>query len=258
MSTRVQVLAIKPGYERSEIYVAPYFDETTRKFIIKGKEYDAELRTHPKTGDEFYCDKAPTKITDKTHFKIEHKMTFDCSKPEDMFLLDILLDSGYLAPNFQSINTGGEHRFYLKDEQQEAIATSTKAERVFDALSMIKLLTGTDKASLAFFFKQPVRTMTEQMIEGYVKNRGLTDPDSVIEALSDKTWKKRAFLEKCVQFGLVTNDGGVYKVGSEVIGIDRDAAIAFISNKENHEFTRQLKASLGKEEGVLTEDAETK
>lgn len=254
-SNKVELLAIKKSYESSPVYASPYFDERTQKFRVGGVEYASKLVQHPKRGDEYLAIDTPVPISDTTSFMLAHGNILDKNNPEQAFILKVAMDSGWVAPNFQSVNTAGTHRYYIKDEQAEAVATAIKSDRIFEAMTLVRNLTATDRSNYAFFKQKRVRDMTEQMIEAFVKELAVGKPDEVIKDLSAKGWKSRAFLEKLVQYGLVTSDGGTYKIGTDVIGVDRDAAVAFLRDRANVEVTRQLREKLSQEEGVAPEAA---
>jgi len=255
----VKLLAIKPTFERAPAEVVPYFDEVERLFKVGKESYKATVRSHPKNGDEFYCDETPVPITDKTSFRIKHGNVYDLNNPKDKFYLQIMLDSGMVAKNFQSINTGSQHRFYLKDDQADAKASISKVQQVRKALELIGLLTAEDMASFAFYMGQPARTMTGDMIQAFVEDLAITKPDTVVEELNNRIWKHRAFVSECIAYSLITADGGVHKLAgsNEVIGKDRDATVQFLLDSKNNVVATQLVQALAKASGKDKQIPET-
>lgn len=255
----VKLLAIKPTFERAPAEVVPYFDEVERLFKVGTKTYKATVRSHPKNGDEFYCDETPVPITDKTSFRIKHGNVYDRNNPKDLFYLQIMLDSGMVAKNFQSINTGSQHRFYLKDDQADAQATISKNQQIREALKLIGTLTAEDMASFAFYMGQPARTMTGDMIQAFVEDLAITKPGTVVEELNNRIWRQRAFVAECIAYSLITADGGVHKLAgsNEVIGKDRDATVQFLLDAKNNVVASQLVQALAKASGKTKAVPET-
>jgi hypothetical protein len=156
-------------------------------------------------------------------------------------------DNNVLAPNKASVNMG-THLFYLRDDQYEARQTATKADKVFEALGLVREMTPRDKMAFAFFSNQPARTMSEELIDAFVKDLAMRNPDQVIRSMSAGDWKTRAFIHRAIHYGLMTADGGVHKVGADVIGIDEDSAVHFVMDQANRELMNQLQQRMKDEQ----------
>ena len=260
MATRIQLKAIKPDFEKAATIVCPYFDTVSHCFIVEGKRYQATERINAKSDESrWVCDPpvAPIRLVDDmVGVRLEHNMEFDPKDPIDMFKLAIARDSGFVAKDVRSVNTGGTHRLYISDANEEARAASSHADLIFEAMGLIRSMRLSDKRDLAFYMRAPVKDMNEEMVDGFVKKLATSDPRTVIKNLEEKDYKVRALLQRLLQYGLLQNDGGQIKNGPNVIGVDLDGAVHYIKDSTNQTFMKQLYSRLKEEEakgGVINE-----
>lgn len=245
---RIQILATETRFERAPIYAPATFNEITKEFVIGTKRYKATLekRDMRNGGDHWVCEESdimPLRLVNDEEFAFEHGSKYDPSAERDKLLIQIAKDSGYIASDKQSINPS-VHRMYIRDEVAESTRVVQKGKRVHQALTKVYALTAQEQADFAFFMQKPVRGLTEEQINAYCVEVAMEKPDIVLKNLTDNDWKLRAFLEKCVQFGLIVQVGPSYKYGAEVIGMDQDTAIAYFKRKENKELARLLAGKL--------------
>lgn len=248
MSTqRVQIVASEPKYKSTRVWVGPYFDEVTQEFIVGGKRYQAETPKLPSKEYSYISNKAPLVLTDTFMRQIQDGDAFDPNDEKSMFIVQMALDRGVLAKNRSEVNES-QHVFYLKDEQREAVDRSTKADKIFAAMGIVRKMSLKDKTELCFFQGQPARTMSEEMVDAYVKDLAVSDPGMVIGLSKSDNWKVRAFIRRAVVYGVLTQEGPLYKLGTVVIGIDEDAAVAYMLDKANIDTVKQLKARIEDEQ----------
>lgn len=263
-TTRVQLKAIKQDFERAPTYVTPFFDPVKHEFHVGDKRYKAYERENAK-GDEARWitkdEECPFRLSDNMlGIRLEHNMELNPDDSMDALILQVARDSGLVALNMQSVNTAGSHRLYIMDAKADAKAATLKADKAFEAMNIVRSMSLGDKRDLAFYMRQPVKTMDEVMVDGYVKNLALTDPDSVIKSTQAQDYKVRALLLRFIQYGLLTNEGGQIKNGSNVVGVDEDGAVQFMKIKSNRTFVEQLMQKLAEEEakgGVINEPVVT-
>lgn len=236
----MQIAAANETYRRARAWVAPYYDELGNCFIVGGERYSAVAPKNPTKEYSRISEDAPVVLTDSYQRMIQHGDTFDLDDPAQKIIVDMAIDNGVLARNKASVNPSSSHIFYVKDAVAEAKAKSTKADRVYEALGLAKKMSAKDKMAFAFFCNQPARTMNEEMIDAYVKDLCLTNPDRLIDAMGNADWKIRSFLHRAVHYSLVTVEGGLHKIGKDVIGIDEDAAVHFLKDAGNKELVGQL------------------
>lgn len=258
-TTRIQLKAIKPDYEKAPTMVCPFYDTIKNEFHVGKNRYKATERQNAKNDEPRWVtgDDCPFRLSDNMlGIRLEHNMELDPSNPVDALILQVARDSGMVAENMQSVNTGGSHRLYIVDAAADAKAAVTLADKAFEALTKAQSMSQADKRDLAFYMRQPVKTMDPFMIDGYVKSLAMRDPDAVISSLAGKDYKVRAMLQRFIQYNLLTNEGGQIKNGVHVIGVDEDGAVHFLMDKNNRTFVEQLYQKLGEEEargGVVKE-----
>lgn len=248
-----KITAIKDSYRRAPVFASPYFDEATNHFLVGNDKYPAKHETHPKEGNLWVAMIHGLRVTDQTEYRYEDGMEFD-NTPQMQFKLQVLKDQKWVADNLQSINPSSEQRFYIVDETADAIAIVKKADSVFEALTIIKQLSASDKMNFCFFMGQPARVMSEEQHDAYVRNMALTQPDEVLKRLAEGDWKIRAWIAKLVHYGILNSEGGQYKYNSNVLGIDLDAMTAFVKNKkENGLICSQLSDMLKEKQAQAAE-----
>lgn len=253
----VQIVAIAPSFRDQRIRVGPYFDDSRKAFILGNKTIPAKFVEDKKRGDRYVSIDHDILLDSTEDYLFQHEDTFDVSDRVQAVQLQALKDSGMLAPNRESINQGAGHRFYLMDEEEEAKKTSTKADKAFEVMGRLREMTPVQKRDLAFLLKQPASRMSEERIEAYLKDLSLQDPGMLLRHLENKYWRVLAFINKAVHHGVLTVSAGVIKLGDNVIGINEDAAVQFLTNKKNETLVLQIQEQVDRKTGTKSETLET-
>lgn len=250
---RIRLMATQPKFERAPVYLSPYFSLPDSAFIVGGVKYKAQLRHDPKEGPEYFSDSTtdpttPFRITDGEQIRFEFGDTFDRSTPRGKFLIALLLDSSLVAKNRASINPDS-HRYYLKDEESEAVAEISKADLLLEALILLKGKTPKELQQFCYYMGQPAGTMTQTMIDAYCKQTATTNPKLILDIFSTKGWGAKSLINQFVQHGLMSSSGRAYKLGNEVIAVDEDSAIAWVRDKKNEDQVKMMIARLKTKSG---------
>lgn len=256
-SKQVTIVATDRKYEEAPCFCAPYFDRRRQVFIIGKKEYKSEA-TRPDRGPVYHTSVGTpivlTNNSDYDQIQLNAGMILDRDSPADMFRMEIYLASGYVAENKQAVNPD-KHRFYLQDPLAEAESSSLLADRVFEALTFVKSLSASGKADVAFYLKQPVMSMSEVQVESYLKGLATNRPNDIlqVEQKDKRLFAVLAFIQKLVQAGILQNEGGQYKYGDDLIGIDETATCRYMMMPSNNAKVKQFAQKL-KQEKQLDSD----
>lgn len=229
---KVRLIAIDSKYHTSPVFAAPKYNEITKEFSINGKIYKGKKSDNTENSPVI-SEEAPVRLTDQDSYRLAHLMEFKIGDPVDEFLLDVALESGYVAKSKAEVNPGTIHRFYLEDKEQEATSLITKAELSFAAMTQIKAMSLEDMENCARLIGGLMKNMSKKQIEAYLMKEATEHPQRVLDSLEDKNKKQRIFLNKLLDNKIVEIRSGKYYHGKELIGVNEDFAIEFIKDSRN-------------------------
>jgi hypothetical protein len=240
--TRVRLVASNKDYQTAPVFIAPKFTESTMEFDVNGVIYKGKKVTE---GDEaiVVADGTPIRMSDVDSYKFNHLQEFVIGQPIDDFFIELLRGSGMVAKNKQSINPD-YNRFYFENHEDEAIATISKAEMTFDALTRVKGLSIDEMEDYCRLLGENVARLTKKQVEAKLMKIAYDKPKDLIDLFEDKNRKQKMFLRRCIERGVIKLSNGKYMYGTDLIGANEDFAIQYLKDPNNNAIVTQWNSML--------------
>jgi hypothetical protein len=252
---RVRLIASDKKYQTAPVFIAPIYTESTMSFDVNGKVYKGKKVSE---GDEavVVADGTPIRMSDVDSYKFSHLQEFVSGSPVDDFFVELLRGSGMVAKNKQSVNPD-YHRFYFENHEDEAIATISKAELTFDALSRVKGLSIEEMEDYCRLLGENVLRLTKKQIEAKLMNVAYNKPKDLLDLFDDKNRKQKMFLRKLIEKGIVRITNGKYTYGTDLIGANEDFAIQYLKDPNNNSMVSQWNQMIKRGSNSEVEATET-
>lgn len=237
-----RLISIDERGQRSPVMITAEFDPIMRVFRVGTKEYPVIQKQGEKNSVYYETEKGVCPIVLSTNESIPVQHGTILRGEEGKFILQMLKDNGYIGESREVYKSG--NRFYVHNEEQEARATSTKADKVYDALNLLREMSATDREELAFFLQLKVQGQSAKVIEAKLKEIAMSNPDRIIKKPEQRAFKAEAMIRKGIEVGVLTHtDTGIF-LGEQAFGVNIETAVAFISDPVNERSASILHASL--------------
>jgi hypothetical protein len=236
----VRLVGIDNRFHVAPIYVAPKFDELMGKFYVGDKEYKGKLISDQGADPKvFSAEGAPMQFTNLESFRIAHLQMFDPANESQMLILQMAVDSGYVAKDKGDINPT-QHRYYIENKDSEAKLTISKASKVRMALELIGTLSAEKMEDTARLVGEYVKGMSKTQAQAALEKLAMEKPERLLAVFEDKDREVKIFLNKLVGNSVVIIEGGQYMFNKQVIGISEGFAIEWLKDKGNESVVRQM------------------
>lgn len=251
-------MAISSKFVFAPVTVQPFFDEGSRSFVVGGKHYPGkQVVDHSRKESWYETDlgdgpgQTPVVLSSREGIRLYHGLEL-VGAAGDLYY-QIGLDSRYVVKDKATAGGNPDARLYIQDDMEQARETNKKADLIRRALlALVNLPGNDDKYDLAWALKQPVRKMSQEIIDSSLNAVALSTPEVLLAILESRNFKVISFLEKLHGYGVVTKKGEQWWFGEEMLGADRAQAIAFMTDKKNANMRDQLIAQLDtKTNGVM-------
>jgi hypothetical protein len=246
---KVRIIAIAEKFRKAPIYIAPEFDSTTVEFRIGKDKYKGKIDKNAEGNIAVYEHEGdmPFRLTDQDMYRIQHMSEFDLTNGQEAMILKIARNnSEFIAESKQAINPL-VHRFYIENIEEESKASISRADKIADAISKIKSMGLEEMVDFSRLVKAYSANKTKLQIESSLSELAITTPQIIIDAFNDANRKQKIFLDKLVREQVVTlTDKTKYMFGSEIIGINEDYALQYLSDPKNLPIIEQWNSLLKK------------
>lgn len=251
MASKIKIVAVRPAYEEKPVFAPPFFDAARREFIVGNEKFPARREDDPRNTKQkiFIHIGEGFELSETGSYSLSHGELFDPNNKWDMLKLQMGKDRGFVAESMAAVNPMSDVRFYVENAEVTAKKQSEKKTKVKQALALLETLTLADKRDFAFVMRQTVRDMTEAQIEGYLDQVAMEQPQLLLDKAGTtddhrRTFKLKAFVAKLVAHNLLTIEGGQYKDGPNLIGIDEAHALEFMKVDKNRTWVENKKKDL--------------
>jgi len=240
----VRLIGIDNRFHLAPIYVAPRFDEIMGVFYVGDKKYKGKMISEQGVDPKIFATTdAPIQLTNVDSFRVAHLDTFDPADQGRMLVLQMAIDSGFVAKDKRSVNPA-EHRYYIENKEEEAVQTVSKAKRVRDALSAIDSLSAEKMEDIARLTGEYVKGMSKTQAQAALERLAMDSPDKILSVFDDKDREVKIFLEKLVVADIVKLQNNQYHYNKQLMGVNRDFAIEWLKDKANEAIVRQMAQQL--------------
>tara|TARA_R110000851_G_scaffold293604_1_gene448197 strand:+ start:435 stop:1337 length:903 start_codon:yes stop_codon:yes gene_type:complete len=181
--------------------------------------------------------------------------TLDLSDPMDYITYKVLLtNDDYIAPDAYSSQRKASYKYMIVEEGYEDSKKSSSANIVADAyLEYSKIRE--DKVALGdilfLLTNQRVSpSSTLIWLQGQIGDFIAANPKRFIEVVNDKDLITRVLITKGLTYNAIQKDGTAYRtMGGDLMGVDLNATIAFLNNKQNGDHRILIETMIARSEG---------
>ncbi len=248
-----RLISIDERGQRSPVVITAEFDPILRVFRVGDQKYPAVQKQGEKNS-VYYETKdgvCPVVLSTNESIPVQHGTIL--RGPEGKFILQMLKDNGYIGQSREVYKSG--NRFYVHNEEQEARATATKADKVFDALNLLKNMSATDREELAFFLQLRVQGQSANVIEAKLKEIAMTNPGRILEKPEQRAFKAEAMIRKAIELGIITHSETGIFLGENALGVNIPTAVSFIADPANERMASIIHSSVrANKQTAVTED----
>lgn len=236
--SELRIIATDKKFQKAPYFLTAKFDEKTKKWIT-GQNIDwIEEKKDDKITYRYVETEATKKlsfiINPEDSYPLRHLQIFNTDVPSDMALLNLFKTHDIVLAESKKKVIPGVHHFYIENKEDEAVITVNKIEMEYKAMTIIKDLGidgKKDAARLLAIGKVDKLTTTE--VEAALFQRCKENPDNVIKVLADPNSKVKIFLKKLLEKNVVKFDSGKYTYGDEILGLNEQAVVDFLRDKQN-------------------------
>ena len=235
----IRIIATDPKFKRAPYFVTPIFDEKTKTYKT-GQEWDKDPEKAKKQKEGKFV------IDPEEQYPLKHGMILNTDVETDSALLNLFkLHDTILAPSKKSV-IPGVHFFFIENKEDEAVESVSKAELEYEAMTTIKGLSLSQLQDLARVIGVPqVSKLSKVQVEAALITKAKANPGEFMKSAKDPNSKVKAFLRKLVDKNILRLNAGKYMYQNEIIGLNEQAVIDYLKNKDNanmvSEFDRLLK-----------------
>lgn len=180
----------------------------------------------------------------------KEEIVLDLSNPNDYLKYRVLLtNKQFIAPDEDSIKKSPEFQYAIVDLGYEDAQGANKADQLTDAaLEFASIRNDRESLADALYLLNPgMRVAPDaslEWIKGQVSNHMTKDPVKFLRTLRDPQAKTRILLARAIHAKAITIDRGVYRTSDRIIGINLDAAIAYLNEPVNADIRSLIEAQV--------------
>jgi len=209
------------------------FPSVYDKLVIKGS-----------SGKEAWVEDAASKVK-LTINQLGIKLNKE--KEMDLFWSELLKAGIYREVGMKEEAVTSDQKYFIYDEEAEAVVKKTKYENLAEALVKLKKFSADEKIQLLSLYGQETKAVTEIVAESKLYDFIEKNPAKFLDKIKDKvhTWKL-IDLNLMIEYGILRIQNYNYMYNDKLIGANEDAAIKFLDMKENNVLRAQLVEELEK------------
>jgi hypothetical protein len=240
-------------YTNCAEFIAVQFSLKTRTHVTglekdEELELEKELKLEPGTLSQYntiYWSSYPAMIP-----ITREGIMLDLANPKDYIWYKNLLAHSEVANSEVEKYDSPEFRYVMTSPEQEARIKNDRGKVLREAFKVFgKLSTSDLKDVLKLLGKRVNDDASVDFIEGQVTEFMEETPQLFIDLVKDENFKMKVFISNCIIAKAMKKTGAKYMLnGGDTIGIGLDQTIEYLSNPENQDVYKSLKAKVEVEE----------
>lgn len=185
-------------------------------------------------------------INDDTYRRITDGTIIDLNRDVDVVDWAWIKLCNQIEKSEEDAQSSRVAMFYIYSEEVLVKAKIKKTDLIFDALSMIKKATETERAQRCRLLMGTTSHFTPLDIEDYLKDKAMTEPQSIVNVFSDENFKQKLFLLDLIDARIIKIDpkDKVYRFNDRPIGASEKSVIEFLGEPNNQDMVAQFKIEL--------------
>lgn len=170
----------------------------------------------------------------------------DLESPKDYIWYKNLLAHSEVANSEMEKYDSPEFRYVMTSPEQEAKIKNDRGKVRREAYKLFGRLTMNDMKDILKLLGQRVNNdASADFVEGKITEFMDEKPQDFIDIMTDSNFKMKVFVHNCIAIKAITKSGSKYMLnGGDTIGLSMEEAIEYISNPENQDIYKSLKAKV--------------
>lgn len=228
------VLKAVYGKQQGPMDIQPIYNQIMQKF--EGVE---ELTEEEKK-------QAVRVITEDTFRRIEDGTIIDLNRDVDVVDWAWLKLCPQIEKNLESAQQSRIAMFYVYNEESIVKKKIEKTDLIFEALTFIKKASDTERSQRCRLLIGNVAHFSPLDIEDYLKEKAMTEPQTVINVFNDGQFKHKLFLYDLIDARIVKIDpkDKIYRFNDRPLGASEKAVLEFLTNAANQDIVAQFQLEL--------------
>jgi hypothetical protein len=227
-----KVIVLKSIYKQGRLTLQPVFDPKTRWYL--GVE---RLSEEDKKGLTYW-------VEPSSKIRLEEGTEFNLNDPIDKLNWQWVKHSPRIAASFEAAQRSKVALFYVHVEEDEAKSSVATTSLLFDALKYVMEDDPTDYVDRARLLGVDMKGSSPVVIKEYLLAEAKREPQIVVDAYTSNTVSLQLLFYKGLDAGFITSENGVYKYGSQILGVSIEASVAFMQASGNAALVKQLEIEI--------------
>jgi hypothetical protein len=225
------VLKAVYGKQQGFMDVQPIYNQIMQKF--EGVE---ELTEEEKKS-------AVRVITEDSFRRIEDGMVVDLNRDIDVVDWAWMKLLPQVEKSLEDAQSSRIAMFYVHNEETLVKEKIKKTDLVFEALTYIKKSSETERSQRCKLLVGSTSYFSALEIEDYLKEKAMTEPQTIINIFNDENFKTKLFLFELINDRIINIDqkDKIYRFRDRPIGASEKAVLEFLIEPANQDLVAQLK-----------------
>lgn len=225
-----KVIEIKSIYKSGKHTVQPAFDPKTGWYAGVERLSDEQKKTR-----QYYVNVGLTKEEARHNTKIVLKSgdSFDLNNPIDAINWEWLKHLPCIAMSYEEAQQG-KALFYVHIEGREAELANTRTEGWLEAMNLVNDDPSTNYVNRALLLGFDMEGEETASIKEFLFATAKESPKKIFRIYRDKSMQIYLLFAKAKKAGHIVKDevNGVFRYGSNILGVSEEASIAFLQQEE--------------------------
>ncbi len=222
------------GKQQGPLDLYPVFDSVSENFLGVEEIADDEKR------------KSIRPVSGETSRRITCDMTLDLNRDFDVIDWAWIKECNQIGMNLKEASQSMQVLFYVYNEDAISKATVNKADLVFEAMTLVKAASATEKGQRARLMLGTTSAFRELEIEHYLKDKAMNEPELIVNLFQDKDMKVKLFLLDLLKAKILRKDPvdkAIY-FNERPLGLSDAIVHAFLKHSDNQELVGHFQLEL--------------
>ena len=251
-TTSDKIIVLKSIFKQGRLTLQPVFDPKTRWYMGVDR-----LSEEDKKGLTYWVE--PT-----SKIRLEEGTEFNLNDDIDNLNWRWVKHSPRIAESFEAAQRSKVALFYVHVEEQEAEASVKTSSILYTALKYVMEDDPVNYMDRVRLLGVDMKGSSPMVVKDYLLAEAKREPNNVINAYTSNTVSLQLLFYKGLDAAIIKSDNGVYKYGTQILGVSIEASVAFMQAPGNSTLVEQLELEVNPEVASkevhekVTETASTK
>lgn len=228
-------IVLKSIYKQGRLTLQPVFDPKMRWYLGVDR-----LSEEDKKGLTYWVE--PT-----SKIRVEEGTEFNLNDDIDRLNWEWVKHSPRIAHSFEDAQRSKVALFYVHVEEDEAEKSVETTSELFEAMKYVIEDDPTNYSDRARLLGVDMKGNSPMVIKDFLLSEAKRDSKKVINAYTSNSVSMQLLFYKGLDAGIIKSDNGVYKYGSQILGVSIEASVAFMQAPGNSSLAEQMELEINPE-----------